>query len=311
MHNGGGSGGAWRSLLVGLGAGSLLSYLLDPVLGRRRRATARDRARRAAHLTTREASKIEHELLNRAHGFAARWRALSHPDPATDQVIGERVRAALGRVCSRASAIEVSVTNGRAALSGPILEREHAPVMRTVARVRGVRAVEDRLHRHIAPDGVQALRTEGMQKPGHGQSCAELMKGDVQTLVPDDTVRWAAEKMTWADVGFLPICDLDRHVLGAITDRDIIVRAVAKGRSPEETRVDEVMSNEVVFCRMSDDIAEAERLMSQHQVSRIVVTDGNGVLQGVISLSDLAERASARRAARTLRAVAAREAPRP
>src|SRR5262245_11150118 len=104
-----GSSGGWRSLLLGLGAGSLLGYLLDPQLGRRRRATVRDRAMRAAHKTQREASKVEHELLNRAHGYAARFRAMSQPDRASDDVIGERVRAALGRVCSHASAIEVSV----------------------------------------------------------------------------------------------------------------------------------------------------------------------------------------------------------
>ena len=65
------------------------------------------------------------------------------------------------------------------------------------------------------------------------------------------------------------------------------------------------------MCRPTDDLATAERLMAQHQISRIVIADERGTLMGVISLSDLAERASARRAARTLRAVAAREAPRP
>ena len=141
------------SLFFGLGAGSLLSYLLDPRLGRGRRAIARDRARRAAHEAKLEASKVEHDLINRAHGFAARLRSMTQPEQASDEVVSERVRAALGRVCSRASAIEVVVADGRATLGGPVLEREYVPVMRTAARVRGVRSVEDRLERHVSARG--------------------------------------------------------------------------------------------------------------------------------------------------------------
>jgi len=306
--DGRGSGMRWRTLIFGVGAGSLLGYLLDPQLGRRRRATMRDRTRRAAHVTKLEANKVEHDLINRAHGFAARLRSMAQPEQASDEVVSERVRAALGRVCSRASAIEVMVTDGRAILSGPILSREYVPVMRTAARARGVRSVEDRLHRHVAPDEVLALRRDGMP---HATRCADLMKTELQTVGPDDTVQWASEKMTWADVGFLPVCDADRRVIGVITDRDIVVRGVAKGISPENARVGDCMTREVVRCRPADDLATAERLMAQHQISRVVIADERETLMGVISLSDLAERASVRRAARTLRAVAAREAPRP
>ena len=65
------------------------------------------------------------------------------------------------------------------------------------------------------------------------------------------------------------------------------------------------------MCAPTDDLATAEQLMAQYQISRIVIADDRGTLMGVISLSDLAERSSVRRAARTLRAIAAREAPRP
>ena len=235
-------------------------------------------------------------MINRAHGLAARLRTMTQPERASDEVVSERVRAALGRVCSRASAIEVSVVDGRATLSGPIVQREHVPVMRTTARVRGVRSVEDRMNRN-------AMR------------CADVMKTEVQTLGPNDSAQWACEKMTSADVGFLPVCDADRRVIGVITDRDIVVRVVAKGISPENARIGDCMTDSVVMCGPTDDLAEAERLMAQHQISRIVIADGiadgRRTLMGVISLSDLSERGSVRRAARTLRAVAAREAPRP
>ena len=82
------------------------------------------------------------------------------------------------------------------------------------------------------------------------------MKTEVQTVGPDDTVQWASEKMTWADVGFLPVCDADRRVIGVITDRDIVVRVVAKGISPENARVGDCMTCEVVMCRPTDDLAD-------------------------------------------------------
>ena len=305
----GSSGTRWTSLFFGLGAGSLLGYLLDPRLGRGRRATARDRAQRTAHQAKREALKVERDLINRAHGLAARLRTMTQPEQASDEVVSERVRAALGRVCSRASAIEVAVADGRAILAGPILEREHVPVIRTAARIRGVRSVEDRMERHVSPDGVYALRHDG--KPRNSMRCADLMKTEVQTVGPNDTAQWASEKMTWADVGFLPVCDADRRVVGVITDRDVVVRVVAKGISPENARVGDCMTADAIMCGPTDDLATAEQLMAQYQISRIVIADEHGTLMGVISLSDLAERASVRRAARTLRAVAAREAPRP
>jgi CBS domain-containing protein/osmotically-inducible protein OsmY len=307
-QGGRGSGTRWGSMVFGLGAGSLLGYLLDPRLGRRRRAVARDRARRTAHQVKLDAIKVEHDLLNRAHGLAARLRAMTQPEQASDEVVSERVRAALGRACSRASAIEVSVLDGRATLCGTILEREYVPVMRAVARVRGVGSIEDQLDRHVTPDGSYALRHDGTP---HAMRCADVMKTEVQTVGPDDTAQWACEKMTWANVGFLPVCDAERRVIGVITDRDIVVRVVAKGISPDNARVGDCMTGGAVMCAPTDDLATAERLMAQHQISRIVIADGRGTLMGVISLSDLAERGSVRRAARTLRAVAAREAPRP
>jgi len=139
--------------------------------------------------------------------------------------------------------------------------------------------------------------------------CAEIMKRNVQTVREADSVQWAAEKMAMANVGFLPVCDEMGRVLGAITDRDITIRSVAKGRAPGGCLVGEVMTRQVVACRPDDTLSDAERLMAQHQKSRVVITDGNGVLMGVISLSDIAENEPARRTAKTLRQVAAREAP--
>jgi CBS domain-containing protein len=239
-------------------------------------------------------------------------RASFRPEPATDEVIRERVRSALGRSCSHAGSLEVSVTDGEVVLSGPILAREHARLLRDASRVRGVRAVHDQLTRHVHPSSIPGLQGGRARSPasGTGVRCADLMKREIRTIGEDDTVSRAAEIMTMANVGFLPVCDRQRRVIGTLTDRDVVVRVIARDRSPGTCLVGDVMTRDVVSCRADDDISLAELAMGQRQVSRLLVTSSDGTLEGVISLSDLAAREPPRRAAGTLRAVAVREAQR-
>ncbi len=140
--------------------------------------------------------------------------------------------------------------------------------------------------------------------------CQEIMKRELQTIDEASSIQHAAEKMATANVGFLPVCDGNGQALGTITDRDITVRAVARGKPPGSTAVAEVMSREVISCRENDDLAVAEQQMVQHHKSRILVLDDSGRLKGVISLSDLAQRDPERRAAVVLRGVSSREASR-
>jgi CBS domain-containing protein len=137
--------------------------------------------------------------------------------------------------------------------------------------------------------------------------CDEIMKSDVETISEESTIQEAAGKMAAANVGFLPICDSAGKVLGTITDRDIAVRAVAKNKLPADTKVGEVMTHEVIACRPGDALGVAEQAMADHHKSRVLVTDLDGFLIGVISLSDIAEKEQGRRAAITLRHVASRE----
>jgi CBS domain-containing protein len=307
-------GARWPALLGGIGLGSALFYFIDPVLGRARRVRARDQAARMARLRTREVLRVEHDLSNRAHGLLARARAALRVEAAPDEVIRERVRSIIGRVCSHAGAVEVTVRDGQVLLCGPVLEREHGRVIREVGRVRGVRAIENQLVRHLHPTnvpGLQESRRRSFVSEMRAPRAADVMKREVQLVTPDDTVHRAAELMMLANVGFLPVCDRERNVVGTVTDRDIVVRAVANGLSLSTCRVGDVMTRQVVACHPDDELTLAERLMGQRQISRMVIIDDNGKLAGVISLSDVAEHEPARRAARTLRAVAAREAPRP
>jgi CBS domain-containing protein len=137
--------------------------------------------------------------------------------------------------------------------------------------------------------------------------CDEVMKREVQFARDSDTVQAAAQRMRDRNIGFLPVCDQAGRVVGTLTDRDIAIRLVAEDRGAASCTVGQVMTTEVIACRPTDDLAEAERLMATRKKSRVLVTDGAGAIRGVISLSDVAERDSPARAAITLRQIATRE----
>jgi CBS domain-containing protein len=115
-----------------------------------------------------------------------------------------------------------------------------------------------------------------------------LMTGSIQTVAPGTSLAEAAKKMASLDIGSLPVCSEKRKLLGIITDRDITVRAVARGLDPHQTRVQDVMTKEVLSCRADSAVEEACELMEREQVRRLVVTDGDDAPIGILSLGDLA-----------------------
>jgi CBS domain-containing protein len=133
------------------------------------------------------------------------------------------------------------------------------------------------------------------------------MKKDVVCLNLRDTVQVAAIRMRDANIGFLPVIEASGKVLGTLTDRDIAIRLVAEDRSASSCAVEEVMSREVVACRPTDELGHAEVLMAEHKKSRMLITNEDGYLEGVLSLSDVARMEGARRTASTMRQVTSRE----
>lgn len=123
----------------------------------------------------------------------------------------------------------------------------------------------------------------------------------------DDTARDCARLMKEENIGFVPICNDDGEPVGTITDRDLALRVLADGRSPDAL-AETFMTREVVSCTIGDDLRDAEQLMQERRKSRVMVCDEDGRLQGVISLSDIAETEDVETAGRTLREVASREA---
>lgn len=144
-------------LIVGGGAGAAAMYLIDPRSGRRRRAVLRDKMRHTLKETSHLSDQAVRDLRHRASGAAAQAKGRMRHEEVSDDVLHERVRAALGRVCSHPGAIEVRCRDGEVELSGPILADEVKQVLRATARVRGVKDVTDSLEAHERAD-ISALQ---------------------------------------------------------------------------------------------------------------------------------------------------------
>jgi len=114
---------------------------------------------------------------------------------------------------------------------------------------------------------------------------SDVMTREVQTISPDQTAKEAASFMLSTDAGSIPVTDGERLV-GMITDRDIAVRGVAKGNGPD-TPVSELMTKDCITAREDDDVATIASKMSEAQVRRLPVVDGDEKLCGIVSLGDL------------------------
>jgi CBS domain-containing protein len=115
---------------------------------------------------------------------------------------------------------------------------------------------------------------------------SEAMTRDVYISGPDDTIQSAAQAMAGIDAGVVPVADKDRLV-GMITDRDIAIRGVAEGKSPN-TKVRDVMTADVKYCFDDQEIEEVTLNMGDVQVRRLPVVDRRKRLVGILSLGDVA-----------------------
>lgn len=110
---------------------------------------------------------------------------------------------------------------------------------------------------------------------------SDAMTSQVSVARPSDTVRQVAETMAKVDSGVVPVVD-DGKVVGLVTDRDIVLRVVAEGRS-FDSAVSEVMSDgEVLSVKEDDVLADATAKMANHQVRRLVVLNDSGNLTGIL-----------------------------
>jgi CBS domain-containing protein len=118
---------------------------------------------------------------------------------------------------------------------------------------------------------------------------AEVMTRDVQTLAPDDTIRAAAQKMDELNVGVLPVCD-GTKLVGMLTDRDIVVRAVSAGVGAGQP-IGDIVSAPVDWCYDSEDVSVVQHKMADRQIRRLPVVNADKRLVGIVSLGDVATNA--------------------
>ncbi|HEX8285463.1 MAG TPA: CBS domain-containing protein [Pyrinomonadaceae bacterium] len=138
--------------------------------------------------------------------------------------------------------------------------------------------------------------------------CRDIMTRDVTVAARDTTLEEVARMMREEDTGVIPVVEqgettsdsvtevqrvpartnLNGRLVGLITDRDIVVRAIAEGRDCRATRAEEVMTSELHAVRPNDRVIEAIRRMGDKQVRRLPVVDREGNLRGIISMADIA-----------------------
>jgi len=116
----------------------------------------------------------------------------------------------------------------------------------------------------------------------------EIMTTNVECVEPETNVIELAQKMKTLDIGFLAICENDR-VIGIVTDRDIVIRAVASGRDLHMCTAREIMTAEVYWCFEDDDIKDVAQKMREKDVRRILILNIDKRLVGVVSLGDISK----------------------
>jgi len=122
------------------------------------------------------------------------------------------------------------------------------------------------------------------------------MNVEIDVVGPETTIQKAAEKMKELDIGIIPICQ-DHKIIGLLTDRDIILRVIAEQKDPAQTLARDVMTQDLIVACDEQDIDEAQRLMSHHQIRRLPIINRNNLFIGMLSLGDLTSRSSAYRGA--------------
>jgi CBS domain-containing protein len=123
-------------------------------------------------------------------------------------------------------------------------------------------------------------------------TCAEVMTREPACCEPGDSIVRAAELMKSEDVGAVPVVEskTGRRLVGIITDRDIVVKVLAAGRSSDAASVRDAMTQNPVTVREEDDVDRAVSAMADRKVRRIPVVDGAGSLRGIIAQADIATR---------------------
>jgi hypothetical protein len=230
-----GSGKLLSGVLLGAGA----MYVLDPDRGARRRSLIRDQGVRASRKLGEGVGAAARDVRNRSAGAAAELSARLKRDRAGDEIVQKRVRAALGRVASHPGAIKVSVYNRRVILNGSVPAAELESILRSIARVRGVREVENQLEAYEQTGGVSSLQGSGRRRVGRTglTPVARLLSGALGTtaVIAGLRRRGLARVLTVFGLGLLAQAVLDRSIPGGWNQERSDRTGWSKSEVPEES----------------------------------------------------------------------------
>ena len=120
-----------------------------------------------------------------------------------------------------------------------------------------------------------------------GTKVRDVMTKRPRGVSPDTPLSQVAEVMESDDIGAVPVLE-GEELIGMVTDRDIVIRAIAKGKNPSGMPVREIFSREVIAVGPDDDLSDALQLMANHQVRRLPVVDQDNHLVGIVSQADVA-----------------------
>jgi len=130
-------------------------------------------------------------------------------------------------------------------------------------------------------------RPDGREQGKQDRRLKEIMTHQVEVIPPDASLEKAAERMKTHDVGAIPVCEND-HLVGMVTDRDIVVRIVADGGDPKVAKVRDAMTPDIEYCFEDDSVQEVARKMAETGIRRLVVLNRQERLVGIVSLGNLA-----------------------
>jgi len=124
------------------------------------------------------------------------------------------------------------------------------------------------------------------------KKCNEVMTKNPVCCRPDDMVVKVAQLMQSENIGSIPVIENDQtqKLVGIVTDRDLALKIVAKGQDAKSTKVEAVMTRQIVTCRTGDDLQMALDAMAEHQLRRIPIVDDDDKIVGIIAQADVATR---------------------
>jgi CBS domain-containing protein len=135
----------------------------------------------------------------------------------------------------------------------------------------------------------------------------DLMTSNPACCTMETPIQQVVRMMVQCDCGEIPVVERDdlRRPVGVVTDRDIVVRAIAEGNNPLTMTAGDVMSSPAVTAKEDDHIDAVKKLMETRQIRRVPVVDGDGAICGIVSLADVALRDSRKEAGEVVREVSA------